>query len=278
MLSSGGTEPDTWTWTPSDGSTTSGEVPALPIPSPLDGSGRSRSNGAGRHRDQPPLVRNRTRIFGARTPSRHVKPTIVTSAVSRAGVCQRSVPVLASPRSLSCFSRIPTPEVGVRLEQQPAVAAAVLGVEGAQDPGAGPRDDPGAENGHGGGTQHLSASGTRRARVVVRSHFSLTRHTSDHIASADHSCTRRARPSAKRSRGVSCRRTFLIWLPTPSAKRPRRTTCSAAGSRTTTSSRPPRTASRRSRPRTPRRRRRPRVLRAGCRRPQSRPRRSSGTR
>ncbi len=111
MLSSGGSEPDTWTWTPSDGSTTSGEVPALPMPSPVDGSGRSRSNGAGRHRDQPPLVRNRTRIFGGRTPSRHVKPTIVTSAVSRAGVCQRSVPVLASPRSESCFSRIPTPEV-----------------------------------------------------------------------------------------------------------------------------------------------------------------------
>ena len=111
MLSSGGTEPDTWTWTPSDGSTTRGEVPALPMPSPVDGSGRSLSSGAGRHGDQPPLVRNRTRIFGARTPSRHVKPTIVTSAVSRTGVCHRSVPALASPRSLSGFSRIPTPEV-----------------------------------------------------------------------------------------------------------------------------------------------------------------------
>ena len=179
------------------------------MPSPVDGSGRSRSSGAGRHSDQPPLVRNRTRIFGTRTPSRHVKPTIVTSAVSRTGVCQRSVPTLARPRSLQLLLEDPDPGAGVRLEQQPAVAAAVLGVEGAQDPGAGPRDHPGSENGHGGGTQHLSASGTRRARVVVRSHFSLTRHTSDHIGSADHGCTRRARPSAKRSRGV-CASPYLF--------------------------------------------------------------------
>ena len=152
MLSSGGTVPDTWTWTPSDGSTTSGAVPALPIPSPVDGSGRSRSSGAARHGDQPPLPRNRTRIFGAGPPSRQVKPTIVTSAVSRAGVCQTPVPVFSRPKVLELLLEDPDPGGGVGLEDQPAAAAAVLGVEGAQDPGAGPRDYPGPENGHGGGT------------------------------------------------------------------------------------------------------------------------------
>src|SRR5262245_57863995 len=94
MASSGGTEPYTWTWMALVGSTNSGEVPALPMPSPEDGSGTSRSNGAGRHRDQPPLVRKRARILGGRTPSRHVNPTMVTSAVLRIGVCHNPLPAL----------------------------------------------------------------------------------------------------------------------------------------------------------------------------------------
>src|SRR3954447_20864203 len=112
MLSSGGTEPDTWTWTPSDASTNSGEVPALPMPSPDDGSGTSRSSGAGRHSDQRPLARNLARILGGRTPSRQVKPAMVTSAVSRTGVCQSLVPALARPRSASGFPKDPNPGGG----------------------------------------------------------------------------------------------------------------------------------------------------------------------
>ena len=207
MLSSGGTEPDTWTWTPSDGSTTRGEVPALPIPSPVDGSGRSRSNGAGRHRDQPPLARNRTMILGG---AYAVAPGEADHR-HQGGVEGRRLPEvgadLGQPQVGERLLEDPDPGGRVRLEQQPAVSAAVLGVEGAQDPGARPGDDPSTENGDRGGTQHLSASGTRRARVVVKSHFSLTRHTSDHIGCTEPGCTRRAsggvRGSPNRSRGVS---------------------------------------------------------------------------
>ena len=136
-----------------------GAVPSLPTPSPEPGSGRSWSTGATRHSVQPPLIRNRTAIWGVRPAARQVKPTIVTSDVSSSGVSHSPGPLDSRPRSRRLFSSSPTPDLASACSCSRPPWPPSLGVEGAHHPRAGPGHDPGSEDGHGGSAQHLSSSG-----------------------------------------------------------------------------------------------------------------------